>query len=234
MGKRPGDGDFDERRMKARERLNSLVGSSGDNPRERRTWFEQVYDLADGDPAAVPWADLAPKPALLNWLAANPGEGLRAIDIACGLGDNAEALAAADYRTKAFDLAHGAIEWARRRFPDSGVDYCVGDLFDLPPDWHGSFDLVHEYYTIQALRGELRQAAFAAIANLVAPDGTLFVVCRSRDEGAAIEGPPWPLSPGELTAFEDLGLERVSQRSFAIDQRGRTIPHLETVYRKRH
>jgi len=234
----PEELDFEQRRAAARARLNALVGADGDLPDARRTWFEQVYDLAGGDPAAIPWADLAPKPALVEWLAGNPGQngpgqGRRAVDIACGLGDNAEALSAAGYRTTAFDLAPGAVQWARRRFPSSSVDYRVGDLFDLPAEWHGAFDLVHEYYTIQALSGALRAAAFGAIAGLAAPGAALFVVCRSRDDGEACDGPPWPVSPGELAAFEGFGLDIQSRRSFVTEKSGRVIPHLETVYRKR-
>lgn len=228
----PGDKAFDERRARARTRLNGLVGSASDEPGERLTWFEKVYELAEDDPAAVPWADLSPKPALVDWLSRNPGAGKRAIDIACGLGDNSEAIAAAGYTTIAFDLAQGAIEWARRRFPESAVDYRVGDLFDPPAEWVGGFDFVHEYYTIQALRGALRQGSFSALERLMAPGAILFAVCRSRDNGADVEGPPWPLSPQELSAFDDLGLERVSQRSFVVEAADRTIPHLETVYRK--
>ena len=229
------DKDFAERRADARKRLNVLVGSESDVPGDRKTWFENVYDFADGDPAAVPWADLAPKPALMQWLANNPadvGRGARALDIACGLGDNAEALSDAGYQTTAFDLAAGAIQWARKRFPESSVDYQVGDLFDPPSDWFGAFDLVHEYYTIQALSGDLRTSAYSAIGKLVAPGGLLLVVCRSRENGAEVDGPPWPLSRDELSAFDNLGLERISQKSFFVESPDRRIPHLETLYRK--
>ncbi|MEZ5801166.1 MAG: hypothetical protein R3D29_12765 [Nitratireductor sp.] len=51
-----------------------------------------VYDMAAGDAQAVPWADLKPKPQLQQWLASNHGNGRTAVDIACGLGDNAEAM----------------------------------------------------------------------------------------------------------------------------------------------
>lgn len=232
MSSKPGDDEFDARRADARVRLNSLVGAASEEAGERKTWFEQVYDLAEGDPAAVPWADLAPKPALVDWLVNNPGDGKRALDIACGLGDNAEALAGAGYETTAFDLAEGAIGWAKKRFPNSSVTYQVGDLFDLPSDWRGAFDVVHEYYTIQALRGDLRKRAFTAIGGLVAPGSLLFMVCRSRENGESVEGPPWPLSPDEIDTFKTIGFEQVSQRRFVAGLPDRKIAHLETIYRK--
>ncbi|MEM8813253.1 MAG: class I SAM-dependent methyltransferase [Pseudomonadota bacterium] len=232
MTKGPGDPEFDQRRAEARARLTDLVGSSGDDASARRTWFEQVYDLADDDPAAVPWADLAPKPVLLDWLAAHPGDGRLAIDVACGLGDNAEAIAAAGYETTAFDLAEGAITWARRRFAHSPVDYHVADLFNLLPEWQARFDFVHETYTIQALQGDLRAAAFSAVASLVRPGGLLLVVCRSREEGQEVVGPPWPLSPGELARFDALGLVRDVEKDFVVEQPDRSIPHRKIVFRK--
>lgn len=232
MADAPGNRDFENRRAAARDRIDGLAGADGLDPTLRKPWFEQVYDLAAGDPAAVPWADLAAKPALRDWLAEHPGNGRSAVDIACGLGDNAEAIAAAGYRTTAFDLAAGAIAWARRRFPGSAVEYRVADLFDLPDAWTGRFDLVHECYTIQSLRGDLRRRAFAAIAALVAPGGRLLVICRSRADGAVAAGPPWPLSPQELAGFEACGLKRDCAAPYTVTRGERRIEHLCSVYRR--
>ncbi len=224
------DDAFLARRAQARERIDKLVGAFAEEGPERRNWFQTVYDKAEGDAAAVPWADLAAKPQLVDWLKNHPGDGRAAIDIACGLGDNAEALADAGYRTTAFDYAAGAIDWARRRFPESAVDYCVADLFDLPGAWRGAFDLVHECYTVQAISGERRDAAFAPIAGLVAPGGRLLVIARVRPEGAQMTGPPWPLSPGELARYEALGLRPVSSRDFAVRRSNRMVPHVIAEY----
>ena len=86
------DTAFFDRRENAIERINSQdAGILVDNP-TRDEFFETVYNSAKGDAALVPWADLEPKAQLLNWLAGNPGNNARAIDIGCGLGDNAEAI----------------------------------------------------------------------------------------------------------------------------------------------
>ncbi|MBO6757071.1 MAG: class I SAM-dependent methyltransferase [Roseibium sp.] len=220
------------RRDAARQRIDQLTGALGGAAKDRLAWFHTVYREAAGDPAAIPWADLAPKQVLMEWLADNPGKGRRAIDIACGLGDNAEALSAAGYRTTAFDLAEEAIDWAKTRFPESRVDYRAADLFDLPADWTAAFDLVHECYTVQALDGDMRNRAADAIAALVAPGGKLVFINRSREEGSEAKGPPWPVVPSEWRRFADLGLEPVSERFYTIERPDRTIPHVMAVFQR--
>lgn len=226
------DADFEARRAAARQRIDRLTGSKGGDPENRLDWFETVYATSEGDAAAVPWADLRPKPQLVEWLDSNPGDGRPALDIGCGLGDNAEAIAAAGYATTAFDLSPSAIDWARRRFAGSPVNYRTADLFNPPADWKGGFDLVHECYTIQALAGELRERAFAAVAGLVRPGGVLLVITRTRPEGSEADGPPWPLTPTELARFDALGLQAESRLDYEVQRDARTIAHSRIAYRR--
>jgi 2-polyprenyl-3-methyl-5-hydroxy-6-metoxy-1,4-benzoquinol methylase len=227
--------DFEARRARARERLNAIdpakrPGGASADPR-RREWFEAVYALADDDPAAVPWANLAPHPLLAQWLAGQGRlDGLRAIDVGCGLGDNAEALAAAGARVSAFDLVEVAICWARRRFPRSPVDYRVADLFDLPREWRGAFDLVHELYTLQALPDSLLPQAARALASLLAPGGRLLVIARARDDGQDVAGPPWPLTRAQIESLAAAGLRPEAIEDAAAP--GDLVRHWRAVFRR--
>ncbi|MTI42310.1 class I SAM-dependent methyltransferase [Roseibium hamelinense] len=214
------------RRDAARERIDVLTGAHAGNAADRLAWFNAVYREANGDPAAVPWADLKPKAALVEWLQRHPGHGKRAIDIGCGLGDNAEALALAGYETTAFDLSPDAISWAKQRFSDTSVNYVANDLFAVPHAWKNAFDLVHECYTIQALDGDLRRQSLAALAGLVAPGGTLLVISRCREEGGEPKGPPWPLAPSEWRAFETHGLKIAGEHFYSVQRPDRTIQHV--------
>ena len=192
--------DFAARRAAARKRLDAIdPAKSGklDDP-YRRDWFRAVYDLADGDEAAVPWADKHAHPLLGDWLEGKSLAGLRALDVGCGLGDNAEALATAGADVTAFDLSENAIRWAKQRFPRTSVDFRAADLFDPPAEWLGAFDFVHECYTLQALPNRLLPEAGRALAAFLKPGARMLVIARSRPNPAAPDGPPWPLARGDV------------------------------------
>lgn len=224
------DREFLARRDRAREKLDELTGAKGGSDEDRKAWFRTVYREAGRDAAAVPWADQKPKEALVSWLAAHPGQGAQALDVACGLGDNAEAIAAAGYTTTAFDLAEEAIEWAGQRFSETQVTYQTADLFDLPADWQGRFALVHECYTLQALKSPLREQAFEALASLVKPGGVLLLISRVREEGTAADGPPWPLMPSEWRRFEQLGFTLRECEDYVIRRGERSVPHVRAAF----
>jgi 2-polyprenyl-3-methyl-5-hydroxy-6-metoxy-1,4-benzoquinol methylase len=226
--------DFETRRALARARLDAIdpafTASGAAADPQRRDWFEAVYDLAQGDAAAVPWARSAVFPLLAQWLARRgPLNGLRAVDVGCGLGDNAEALAAAGATVTAFDLVERATDWARRRFPDSAVTYCAADLFALPATWRGTFDLVHECYTLQALPDTLLPGAARALAALAAPRGALLVISRAREAGA-LDGPPWPLTRVQIEGLAVDGLRLETLEDIAAD--GDLVRHWRALFRR--
>ena len=145
----------------------------------------------------MPWDRTDPHPLLADHVAGRDGTGLRAVVVGRRLrrGRRAPRLARAT-PTTAFDISPAAVAATRERYPGSDVDYRVADLLDLPDDLVGTFDLVVEIYTIQALHGSLRDGAVAGVRRLVAPGGTLFVVQIVRDDdeevgrGAAVAAGP--------------------------------------------
>jgi 2-polyprenyl-3-methyl-5-hydroxy-6-metoxy-1,4-benzoquinol methylase len=155
-------------RARARELAKTFL-ERGD----AKGWFEALYAEAEGAAERIPWADLEPNPHLLSWLNENDarGEGRRALVVGCGLGDDAELLAARGFDVTAFDISAAAIDWVKRRYPDSEVDYVAADLFEPPPEWRGTFHLVLEVNTLQVLPSELRPDAIFAMVNCVTPGG---------------------------------------------------------------
>ncbi len=179
-------------------------------------WFETLYAEANRDWNQVPWAKNTAHPYLQDWLETYPpqAKGNSALVIGCGLGDDAETLANIGYQVTAFDIAPTAIAWCKQRFPESSVTYLVADLFDLEAAWQYRFDLVYECRNLQALPLNVRSQAIRAIAPLVAENGTLLIITRCGDNNTVPEGPPWPLSDGELSQFEELGLKEIRRDSF--------------------
>ncbi|MCB1218214.1 class I SAM-dependent methyltransferase [bacterium] len=162
-------------------------------------WFEELYRQAAGDLSVVPWADMQPHPLLLELLDQLEGRlNGPAVVVGCGLGDDAEELARRGYSVTAFDLAPTAIEWCRKRWPESRVSYRQADLLDPPADMLGRFSTVVEIHTLQAVPEELRRRMLAPLASLLAPGGRLLLICRVREEDEEIDGPPWALSRSEL------------------------------------
>ncbi|MBY0507782.1 MAG: class I SAM-dependent methyltransferase [Bryobacteraceae bacterium] len=178
-------------------------------------WFEPAYAQANGDRAAIPWAEKGINPHLAEWAERVnlAGTGRTALVIGCGLGDDAEYLASRGFAVTAFDISPTAIAWCQERFPGSTVQYVVADLFAhaLPPA-----DFVLEAHTLQALPRPYRASAVAAISASV--QGQLLVICRGCDVPEPGETIPWPLTPEELAGFAAAGLLQTSFEDFEDDK----------------
>lgn len=169
---------------------------------EPTAWFDRLY--AEGAAGAIdmPWDRSEPHARLVEWYRRwapehPPG---RACVVGCGLGADAEFLAAHGWTTTAFDLSPNAIEQARLRSAGA-VTYRVADLLRLPDDLVGAFDLVLEIHTLQAMPDPPRRGAAGGVASLLAGGGTLLAI-GLRDVGVASRPPPFPLTRDDLRLLE--------------------------------
>ncbi|PZD71807.1 hypothetical protein C1752_04499 [Acaryochloris thomasi RCC1774] len=203
---------FEQQPETLRQTVQQLSATASTDP---TGWFDVLYQKAQGDTAQVPWAKLAPHPYLQDWLSQQSQlqAPTSALVIGCGLGDDAERLQELGYGVRAFDVSPTAIAWCQKRFPQSDVHYAVADLLNLESNWEPA-EFVFECRNIQALPLEVRSQAIQSISRLVAPQGTLLVVTRLREDEAAPEGPPWPLSESELAEFAKQGLKEVNRAQF--------------------
>lgn len=202
-----------------RDEVRRLAGASIERG-DAVGWFEELYRRVGGKWDAIPWADLEPNPYLVEWLdspAAGDARGACLV-VGCGLGDDAEALAARGFEVVAFDVSATAIEGCRARFPASRVEYAVADALAPPAAWRDRFELVFESYTLQVLPPEARAVATAALARTVAPGGRLLLLCRAREASEPEGQLPWPLTRAEVEAFGAHGLRAVEIASFLDDE----------------
>ena len=196
-------------------------------------WFEALYQSAQGAASVIPWADGQPNPNLVTWLAAQPatGPGKRALVVGCGLGDDAEALAALGMQVTAFDVSPTAIAWCRERHPQSSVNYQAADLLAPPSAWAEAFDFVFEAYTLQALPLDLRAKVTHNLAGFIAHGGTLLVVARARDNDEPLGTMPWPLSPDDLAPITAAGLETLTFEDY-LDGEEPPVRRFRVTYRR--
>ena len=184
-------------------------------------WFERLYREGDAGQVSMPWSREDPHPMLVEWAGQSglDGSGRSAAVVGCGLGADAEFLASRGFSTVGFEISATALRIARRRHPDSDVDYQQADLLDPPPTWIGAFDLVVEIFTVQSLPRSMHPPAIANTAALVAPGGRLLVIAAADDANRPDKGPPWPLTSEEIESFagEDLTMTRLERLALPHD-----------------
>ena len=145
-------------------------------------------------------SEQAPLPALLEVCRKiAPGT---ALDLACGTGRHAKALARCGWRVMALDISEVAIENLTRVASASGlaIDARVQDLeqpeFQLEPD---GYDLVCDSFYLQ-------RGLFAGIRRAVRPGGIFFAAIPMVDVEPGLRpiNPDYLVRSGELTAaFQD-------------------------------
>lgn len=185
-------------------------------------WFEALYKEANGDNEVIPWADLEPNAYFRQWAETSKlsGDGRRALVVGCGLGDDAKYLHDLGFKVTAFDISPTAIEWAKKLYGESDIQFELADLFQPFPGWLGAFDFVLEIYTIQPLPLDMRPEVIDAVAAFVAEKGKLIVVTRGREDDVEPDELPWPLSRKDLLRFETHGLRQTDFQIFPPENEG--------------
>jgi len=156
-------------------------------------WFDQLYGMANRDPAIIPWARMTPNQVMMNWVEENCSAG-NALVIGCGLGDDAVGLENIGFNVTAFDISEHCVDWCKERFPNSKVKWLVGDILDPKQEWYGNFDLIVEIHILQAIPdGGIREKAAEQMPKLLADNGKMLCIGRLDDGRQTIQPPPWPL-----------------------------------------
>lgn len=143
--------------------------------------FDSLYEggpmLAGVDPAAVPWDIGGAQPVVIEAERAGRLHGA-VLDVGCGLGDNAIYLAGQGHQVTGIDSAASAIEQARHRARQSGVDvtFAVADATSLD-GFEGQFDSVLDGACYHTIDEDARDDYAAALHRATRPDGLLSLFC---------------------------------------------------------
>ena len=147
----------------------------------------------------------------------------RAIDLGCGVGDNAIYLAEQGFEVTAVDFARSAIDRGRRKAEaaGAGVDFRVADFTDLPSDL-GRFDVLVDYGAFDDLSASQREAYVRNVLPLARPGARFLLWCfewpatrLDRLLSAALPMTGMALVPGEVERWfgPSFDIERVAGAS---------------------
>lgn len=168
----------------------------------------------------IPFFVNVPDENLVEFIQTNEGKTGRAIDIGCGHARNALFLAKQGWAVDAVDLSPVAIDWAKERAVEAGLNisfYCSSVMsFELKA---AGYDLVYDSGCLHHIPPHRRPAYLRLVQRLLKPRGHFGLVCFNPEGGS-------DLSDWEVYRARSLG----GGLGFS-EQRLRQVlaPHFEVV-----
>lgn len=134
-----------------------------------------------------PWDTGISPPELLEFIANHPPG--RALDLGCGTGTNVVTLAKAGWQVTGVDFVRRAIQVARRKVRQAGVnaDLRVGDVTRLD-EMTGPFDLILDLGCYHGLSAQGKQAYRENLIRLLSPPGKFLMYAILRQEAGTGPG----------------------------------------------
>ncbi|QLH76746.1 class I SAM-dependent methyltransferase [Halosimplex rubrum] len=189
--------------------------------------FEDMFAAADAEVAD-----------LLDLLAAEfDCEPDRSLDVACGVGRHALALADRGVEAEGLDFSEPFLDRARQRASDRGVadrtEFHHRDMRELD-ELSGSYDLVTVFWNSLGYYGrETDEAVLADARELLAEDGALVVEQSNRDAFVAdLDGATVTEDDDRLTVYRqefDVETSRFSTTLDVFDVVGDGYEHIDTM-----
>lgn len=159
-----------------------MTGRSGEMIEPAGNEYDDLY-RSRADSGGPPWDIGAPQPALAVVLDAEV-RGPKVLDVGCGTGDLALALARRDFDVTAVDISAVAIDFAKAKAASEGltVDFRVLDATRLDRGL-GPFDAVLDSGLIHSLDDDEQERYLRRLPLLCNRGATVFVLAVSLDAG---------------------------------------------------
>jgi cyclopropane fatty-acyl-phospholipid synthase-like methyltransferase len=144
--------------------------------------FEQMYQ------GQAPWDTGRPQPAIIRLAEAGQIRG-SVLDVGCGTGENLLYLAARGHDCCGIDFVPVAVERAKAKAAQRGIDarFLVGNALELNKLGR-QFDTVIDCGLFHTFADEDRPPFIRGLAAVLRPSGLLHILCFS-DEQPGTEGP---------------------------------------------
>lgn len=149
--------------------------------------YEQWEEIYRGNSLeALPWERGKPRESLVELVEGGEVRPGRALDTCCGMGTNDVYLAQKGFQVTALDISTTAVEHAKRKAREAGVDivFMVRSFLDLPFD-KDAFDFVFDSGCFHHVRIEDRTAYINGVHRVLAPGGRYLLICFSDHNGPA-------------------------------------------------
>jgi SAM-dependent methyltransferase len=163
-------------------------------PTSHERTFGQSWDASYTGDGPAPWDIGEPQPALIGLEYVGD-----VLDAGCGSGENGLYVASLGHRVVGVDVAETAIDMARQKAAERGIDaeFHVGDALHLER-LDRTFDTVLDCGLFHTFDADEQREYVAGLAKVTR--GTLYVLCFRDGEGAG----PHPVTEARLReAFAD-------------------------------
>jgi ubiquinone/menaquinone biosynthesis C-methylase UbiE len=170
-----------------------------DNTPER--WDAAYADESD----PPPWVIDEPQPEVVALLERQLIGG-RLLDSGCGTGEHSLLAAANGATVTGVDISQKAVETARRKAEDRGVDvdFAVASMLEPLPFDDGVFDTVLDSGVFHSFAGAEQRAYVDNLTRVTRLDGRLHLICFSEHQSGEGEWGPRRITQAEIrAAFAD-------------------------------
>ncbi len=158
---------------------------------EKEKYWTQVY-IEEKNPG---WNLGAPAEALKDMIPRLKLTKSRILVLGCGEGHDAARFAQDGHVVTAVDISPEALRRARALYDRPNLQFVEADVFQLPREWDGSFDVVFEHTCFCAVNPQRRQELVKVWTRLLTEQGQLMGVFFTYEKR---QGPPYGGTEWEL------------------------------------